>query len=217
MNIGILLAAGASDRFDNPISKVLYKFHNKPIIKYSTDILCEYLDEVIIVTNKDCSKNVGKLFVKNKKIKIVVNHLEKRLDSIKIGLDFITSCHGDSSSNILIHDAARPFISSQMIEALLVSANSYPYSQYYLELVNGLVQKTINDYTVVDREKYIELCTPQIIEYHLFNFLFRKYIYPKNRVSCEILPILNRFNIASNLIQGSQRYLRKITTTDDMY
>lgn len=217
MNIGILLAAGISGRFGGPVSKVLCKLHNKPIIKHSTDILCKYLDNVVVVTNKDCSRDIKKLFLKNKKIKVLVNHLGTRLDSIKVGLDFIASYDSDGISNVLIHDAARPFITPQTIEALLVSANSCSYSQYYLKLVNGLVQKTMESYDVVDREKYIELCTPQIIEYHLFNFLFRKYIYPKNRISCEILPLLNKFNISFNLIEGNQRYLRKITTIDDVY
>jgi len=56
-----------------------------------------------------------------------------------------------------------------------------------------------------------------ICESYIFNFLFKKYIYPKNRLSYEILPILNKFNIPFSLIQGDQRHLRKITTMNDVY
>lgn len=214
MNIGIILAAGKSIRFHHASHKLLYKLNNKPIIKYSTDILCKYLDQVIIITNSSCRPKIRKLFGKNKQIKILTNDIDTRLESIKTGLDFIK--REDSPSKVLIHDAARPFITQRMVENLLLCSDSYQHAQYYLKLVNGLVQKTIDGYDVADRDQYIELCTPQIIEYHLFNFLFRKYIYPEDRISCEILPLLNRFNISNHLIEGNNRYLRKISTLEDV-
>ena len=141
--------------------------------------------------------------------------MDNRLDSIKTGLDYLKGT--DTTSNILIHDAARPYIVPEMIESLLDNCQKYQYVQYYLNLIDGLVIKTTTGYDVVERSKYLQLCTPQIVDYHLFNFLFRKYIYPKNRLSCEALPLLNKFNVQFNLIEGNHRYLRKITTLEDIY
>ena len=213
MNTGIVLAAGNSSRFNNKISKILYKLNNKPIIKYSTDLLSQYLDQIIVVVNSKDYKVVKKLL--SKKIAIVVNDMDNRLDSIKTGLDYLKGT--DTTSNILIHDAARPYIVPEMIESLLDNCQKYQYVQYYLNLIDGLVIKTTTGYDVVERSKYLQLCTPQIVDYHLFNFLFRKYIYPKNRLSCEALPLLNKFNVQFNLIEGNHRYLRKITTLEDIY
>ena len=213
MNTGIVLAAGNSSRFNNKISKILYKLNNKPIIKYSTDLLSQYLDQIIVVVNSKDYKAVKKLL--SKKIAIVVNDVDNRLDSIKTGLDYLKGT--DTTSNILIHDAARPYIVPEMIESLLDNCQKYQYVQYYLNLIDGLVIKTTTGYDVVERSKYLQLCTPQIVDYHLFNFLFRKYIYPKNRLSCEALPLLNKFNVQFNLIEGNHRYLRKITTLEDIY
>ena len=213
MNTGIVLAAGNSSRFNNKISKILYKLNNKPIIKYSTDLLSQYLDQIIVVVNSKDYKVVKKLL--SKKIAIVVNDMDNRLDSIKTGLDYLKGT--DTTSNILIHDAARPYIVPEMIESLLDNCQKYQYVQYYLNLIDGLVIKTTTGYDVVERSKYLQLCTPQIVDYHLFNFLFRKYIYPKNRLSCEALPLLNKFNVQFNLIEGNHRYLRKITALEDIY
>jgi 2-C-methyl-D-erythritol 4-phosphate cytidylyltransferase len=213
MNTAIILAAGNSSRFNCKISKILYKLNNKPIIKYSTDLLSQYLDQIIVVVNSKDYKIVKKLL--SKKIAIVVNDVDNRLDSIKTGLDYLK--HTDTTSNILIHDAARPYIVPEMIESLLDNCQKYQYVQYYLNLIDGLVIKTTTGYDVVERSKYLQLCTPQIVDYHLFNFLFRKYIYPKNRLSCEALPLLNKFNVQFNLIEGNHRYLRKITTLEDIY
>jgi hypothetical protein len=114
-------------------------------------------------------------------------------------------------------DFVNYYSASNNIKELVEKSKTHMYSQYYLKLTNGLVEKNINGYDVVDRNKYIELCTPKIIDYHLFNFLFNKYIYPKNRITCEVLPLMSKFNITHCLIEGSNKYLRKITTMDDIY
>jgi len=98
-----------------------------------------------------------------------------------------------------------------------VSSQSYLYSQYYLNMINGLAIRDNNSYHIVDRSNYIETCNPLIIDYLLFNFLFARYIYPKDRISCEILPVINKFNIPYNLIEGDRRLLRKVTTVNDIY
>jgi 2-C-methyl-D-erythritol 4-phosphate cytidylyltransferase len=213
MNTGIVLAAGNSSRFGGKISKILYKINSQPLIKCSTDLLSKYLDKIIVVVNSKDYTKVKKIL--SKKTILVVNDIDNRLDSIKAGLDALKNT--DTISNLLIHDAARPYITPEMIKTLLENTQKYQFTQYYLKIVDGLVIKTTTGYDVVDRDIYLQLCTPQIIDYHLFNFLFKKYIYPKNRLSYEILPILNKFNIPFSLIQGDQRHLRKITTMNDVY
>ena len=44
MNIGVILAAGKSSRFDNSIPKQLFPINNKPLINHSIDILTQTLD-----------------------------------------------------------------------------------------------------------------------------------------------------------------------------
>ena len=210
MNIGILLAAGKSSRFNSKIPKQLYKINEKPIISYSFEAMKDCLDDILIVTNSSCYKKIKSIYPKTK---IVINNKDCRLESLKIAINNIK---GDVE-NIVIHDVARPYINSNNIKELLEKSKTHMYSQYYLKLTNGLVEKNTNGYDVVDRNKYIELCTPKIIDYHLFKFLFDKYIYPKNRITCEVLPLMNKFNIKHCLIEGSNRYLRKITTVDDIY
>ena len=56
-------------------------------------------------------------------------------------------------------------------------------------MVNGLVVKK-EKYEVVDRDKYIELCTPQMINFDLFKEVFYKYMYKKEE--CEFLPIADK-------------------------
>jgi len=205
MNIGIILAAGNSTRFDNETPKQLYLIDDKPIINHSIDILNQCLDEVIIVTNTYCSDKIKTRHT------ILINDIDNRIESIKVALDYI----GDKKyNNILIHDSARPFITTDMISELLESSKTYQHSQYYLELVNGLVRKNEIGWEVAPREDFIELCSPQITDFETFKYIFTNYIETKK--DCEILPIICELKYNHNLIKGSSKYLRKITTTDDI-
>lgn len=204
MNIGIILAAGISSRFNQNVQKQLFEIDGKPVVNHSIDTM-QFLDDLIIVTNSNCQINA--------KNKILINDINCRLESIKVALDYL----GDKkNTNIIIHDAARPFVPKNYFEQLIDSNKNFLYSHYCLKLVNGLARKTESGYEIVDRDQFIELCTPQIVDFGLYNFIFRKYMMQPNRVSWEILPIMDHLKIKYNLIEGSIKYLRKITTTEDI-
>jgi len=148
MNTGIVLAAGNSSRFGGKISKILYKINSQPLIKCSTDLLSKYLDKIIVVVNSKDYTKVKKIL--SKKTILVVNDIDNRLDSIKAGLDALKNT--DTISNLLIHDAARPYITPEMIKTLLENTQKYQFTQYYLKIVDGLVIKTTTGYDVVDRD-----------------------------------------------------------------
>jgi 2-C-methyl-D-erythritol 4-phosphate cytidylyltransferase len=202
MNIGIILAAGKSTRFDSEIPKQLYPIDGKPMIQHSIDLLSKHLDKVIIVTNSECSDKING--------DVIINDVDSRLESIKVALDQIDNC-----KNILIHDAARPYVTESMIQSLLISSKTNLHSQFYLPMVNGLAKYTPFGYQTPDRKDFIELCSPQITDFDIFKSIFKKYI--EKGEECEVLPVISRFEFRYNLIQGHYRYLRKITTLEDIF
>ena len=115
-------------------------------------------------------------------------------------------------SNVVVHDAARPFIRQGEIRELIDASRRCLYAQFHLKLLNGLLMKGEEGYEVVDREKYIELVTPMIIDYRLAISLFENNLTNEN---CEIIPFLEKMKINYELLEGS-RFLRKITTIDDL-
>ena len=110
MNVGVILAAGRSSRFNDSSPKQLYPLHGKPIINYSIDVLSKNLDEVIIVSNSDFKSKIQTSKT------ILVNDVDDRLQSIKVALDYLKPL---KPTNILIHDAARPYITNFTIQKLL--------------------------------------------------------------------------------------------------
>ena len=116
MNVGVILAAGNSSRFQNEVPKQLYSINNKPIINHSIDILSQSLDEVIIVTNTYCYDKIKTDHT------ILINDVDDRIESIKVALDYIGN---KKYKNIIIHDSARPFITTNHINDLLESSKKY--------------------------------------------------------------------------------------------
>ena len=209
MNTGIILAAGNSTRFNQATPKQLYKIDNKPMLWYSIYAM-SILDEIIIVTNSKCAKAIKEQVKQTPTLKLVTNNKDCRLASIKTAVIHTNN----SSKNIIIHDAARPHINRTHIKTLLKSSKKYAYSQYCLRLTNGLIKQNETGIECLDRDQYIELCTPIIADYNLFKFIFNTYI-GKNHY--EVLSIIDSFKIPYNLIEGSNRHLRKVTTIDDVY
>jgi 2-C-methyl-D-erythritol 4-phosphate cytidylyltransferase len=205
MNVGIILAAGKSTRFESENPKQLHEINGLPIVNHSINTLSSTLDEVIIITNTHCLEKI------HTDKKILVNDIDDRILSIKTGIDYLK---GSKWDNIVIHDAARPFITKETINQLIISQKDHVHSQYYLPLVNGLAKLNKEGvWEIPDRDKHIQLCSPQITKFDLFLDLFQDYIETKKE--CEILTIVSTLRMGFNLILGDKN-IRKVTNYGDL-
>jgi 2-C-methyl-D-erythritol 4-phosphate cytidylyltransferase len=196
MNICILLAAGTSSRFGS--SKQLFILSSgKNILETCIETLLQVVDKIIVVTNEVLSN-------KNRKVICVTNSINCRLKSIEAGLHYIDTHYSLSTRKVIIHDVARPFITIDHISNLLHSKKILV--QYYLKLTNGLIYKGIE---CVNRDDYMELCTPLCIEYKTCRLLCKKGV-PYEFIS-------GLLQEEYQLIPSSYKYLRKITTVNDIY
>lgn len=209
----ILLAAGTSSRFNANKSKQLYEIDNKPIISYSIDLFSKY-SNVIIVTNSKCYDEIYSLY---NQFVILINDINDRIESINTGITYINKSN-INKSNIIIHDVARPFVCDQYIKKIIKLIPKYNYIQYVIKINNGLFK--LNNYIneSINRDDFVELCTPLCINIDVFNYIWNNFIYKKN-ITCEFLYILNLLighsDYKYKLLYGENTYLRKITTFTD--
>ena len=211
VNVGILLAGGLSTRFDNEKPKQLYEINNKPSFMYSVEALVTILDRIVIVTNSKCYDMIKKSVKIYKNVTVLKNDINCRLESISTGLTYFRNNKCNTIQNIIIHDSARCFVTKDHFEKLI---NKHIYSQYYLKLINGLIQNTIcGD---IDRADYMELSTPLSINFKLADFIFTNYIVSQHRITYEFITILKLLKIQCNMIEGHNSFLKKITTIEDI-
>ncbi len=218
-NIGIILAAGNSSRFilsnENTLKelKQLYLLNNKPIINYSIDAFLDtkIIDLIIIVTNTKCYNQMIKSEIKQETENIIylINDIDCRFTSINIAIDYINNNKINENLKLIIHDSARPYIKSEHIKLLIDTNDSNVYSQYYLKLVNGLMNIETQEF--VNRDNYIEICTPLCINYNVLNKI------NKNKTKYyEFIPLIKELGLKYKLIEGHMSFLRKITTFKDL-
>lgn len=218
LNVGILLCGGFGSRFSSDILKQMYIIDNLPIFAHSLKILLNTLDSVVIVVNTICFNDIKKITetLDTARIHIVINDDGDRLESIYTAICFIKN--NLTAHNIVIHDGARPFIKQEHILNLLSKMDDkILYAQYYFNLVNGLLKKNNEgNYEEVDRTEFIEICTPICANFELYEFLFSNYLKKENRICWELIPLLDKFKIKYELIEGNYKYMRKITTLKDV-
>jgi 2-C-methyl-D-erythritol 4-phosphate cytidylyltransferase len=214
INIGLILAGGTSTRFGGEIPKQLYLYKNIPLIKYSIESIINQVNYIIIIVNSQCYTQIKNIIdnelYSNTKIYLIINDINCRLESIGCGLAYIKK-NFNNVKFVVIHDSARPFIPSEYIENMISNTNYY--SQYGLKLTNGLMD---NLYNTLDRDKYIELCSPICINFELSKIIYDNFINSSNRNVHEFIDILKILKIPIQIFYGKYSLLKKITYSDDL-
>lgn len=115
MNSAIILGAGRGSRMKAPINKQYMKIKGKEIIRWSIEAFLnsKKTDEIIIVVANGEEDEIKRLLTREEEkfIKIVVGG-QRRQDSVYKGL----LAMNDNKGSVLIHDGARPLISSETID-----------------------------------------------------------------------------------------------------
>ena len=118
----IILAGGAGERFERDIPKQFMKVAGRRVIEYTLESFqkCAKIDEIIIVNHSSYMDHVLDLVKKNMfdQVKQIVIGGGTRQESSYIGLN---SCN-DKTTHVLLHDAARPFISEKIIEETIAGS-----------------------------------------------------------------------------------------------
>ena len=114
-NYFIILASGQSKRFNSSKPKQYIIYKNKPLFDHSVEkaLASKLFKKIILVVNN--KKQIKKKFSKSV---IIINGGKERSDSSLIALKYIKKF---KPSNVLIHDAARPNFSLQLIKNLVKS------------------------------------------------------------------------------------------------
>ena len=121
-NIALILAAGRGHRFGDKLPKQYQTLFGLKVLSYSlrTFLQCPMINAVRVVIHPDdleLYKNVINdvdLDLRKEKLLSHVNGGATRQDSVLQGLESLLDM---SANNVLIHDSARPLVSSEIIES----------------------------------------------------------------------------------------------------
>jgi len=210
----IIVAAGKGRRFGRKVSKAILKLNSRPVIAYALAVFNAHpqVKEIIVVGNSGnipALRNIIKREKIAKHIKIVPGGKERR-DSVAQGLQAVDP----QADFILIHDAARPFITKSLVSSLVKETRkmgaaiaAVPVKATIKKVQSGLVvEKTLN------RKSLWEIQTPQVFKRGLILKAYKKF---KHMPATDDAMLVERLGAKVNVVLGSYSNI-KITTPEDL-
>lgn len=181
-NIAIILAGGKGERLGLGKPKQFLKFAGKMCLEHVIDIFYYHkkIDLIIIVINakwQEIPKNIIKSY-KDKKIVLVeggdtrnystynaLEYLSKNIDSIESKDDI----------NLIIHDAARPLVSKQIIDNCLEALQTHKAIDTAIPAIDTIIEAKNNIIdSIPKRDNLYYGQTPQCFKYKILKDAYKK-------------------------------------------
>ena len=206
MNSVLIVAAGQGKRIGGNTPKQFIKLNGKTVLSYSIDTFksIKEISEIIIVTSKDWVPSLSSIY---KDCKIVVGG-DTRRKSVKKG---VRAC-SNNTENILIHDAARPFITKKIINDCLTLLTDNDISVPLINTHDTLLN--INDeIKYLNRESIKGIQTPQCFKMKKLKIALKLNYDSTDEISL----FLKKFpNTKIGFTKGSKLNF-KVTNKDDLF
>lgn len=212
----IIVAAGQGKRFGSP-DKVFVEIENKPIIMFSIQVfeILDFIDDIWIVTRKDAIEKTEKIIknFKNKKIKKIIEGGRERQDSVYNALKALDK----DTDIVLVHDAARPLVSRQLVKRVFEAMNSeidgvIPVVEL-TDTIKWIKNKNIIGGTL-NRSILRAVQTPQAFWFKKLLEVYEK-AYEEGIYGTDDAFLIERYGGKVVAIQGDERNI-KITKKDDL-
>jgi 2-C-methyl-D-erythritol 4-phosphate cytidylyltransferase/2-C-methyl-D-erythritol 2,4-cyclodiphosphate synthase len=204
-NYFIILASGQSKRFNSNKLKQYIIYKNKPLFEHSIEkaLTSKLFKKIILVVNN--KKQINKKFSKNV---VIIKGGKERSDSSLIGLEYIKKF---KPSNVLIHDAARPNFSLQLLKNLVRSLKKNKAVIPTVNTKDSIKYKVKKQLFNLNRDHSFSTQTPQAFR---FNDLYNLSIKQKIKIQDEATLFIEN-NLKVKFIKGENSN-NKITYKEDI-
>ncbi len=213
-NDAIIVAAGSGSRLGHPLPKAFVPLREKPILYYSLVRFASHpeVSSVILVVAEemiDKTRSFLKTIPELKDRVSIVAGGDERWKSVRNGV------LKSDAEWVLIHDAARPFVSDKVIDSVLKMS-----SKYVCAITATSVVDTLRTFqgdktgTTVDRSSVIRVGTPQLLKRKLLLGAFDDESV-MNPPPTDEASLMERKGVATGIAMGDPLNF-KITTPADM-
>jgi len=208
----IIPAAGVGRRFNDKIKKQYYEINGKPILYYTLkNLYLSYnFNSFIIGCNLDDNEFILSILnmVGLKNYKLVKGGSERFYT--------VYNCAISSSAEyVLIHDAVRPFINSDIVDRLLKRLKDFDAVICGLKVRDTLkIVENNKIVKTVDRERYFLAHTPQVFKREKLIKGFEN-IFEKNIFVTDEAQVMEEIGESVGIVESDIRNL-KITYSDDI-
>lgn len=223
MNIALVVAAGSGSRMQNldkPKQFLLIK--GKPLFIFSLEAFQtnDKIDAIVVVTSEDYLdkvKNWCDQFAISK-CKAVVKGGKTRQESVYNGLLKVKELAKNIDDDIvLIHDAARPLVSQEIIDFNVACAHVRGACTTVITASDTII-RSLNDTTINDVPNRKELYQSQTPQSFRISLILKAHEYAKNNKLLDVTDdaqLVLSCGHEVHLVKGEKTNF-KITTADDL-
>ena len=216
MNVALIVAGGKGKRVGLDIPKQFVLVNDKPLLIYTIEAFANHkdIDDIILVVPKDYRDEaigyIGRYALP--KITTVVIGGETRQESVKNGLDEIKRKGIQDDDIILIHDAARPMVSEDVITENVRFARSYGAVMTALPSVDTVIKGNDIIDEFLNRN---EICFEQTPASFMFKIIYEAHEKAKGNDASDDCVLVKDNGIDIHIVKGNRNNF-KITTREDL-
>ena len=161
MTVALIMAAGKGVRAGGDLPKQYSQLGGKSLVAHSVDAFLAHrlIDAVYVVVGEGQTALLDKALMGRAIAGAVIGGTDRH-DSVRLGLEAVASAR-----YVLIHDAARPLLSSAVIDRLLNALNTADGAVPTLPVVDTLARIGDGLGETIDRNAIARVQTPQAFGY----------------------------------------------------
>ena len=216
-NYAIILASGSSNRFGDKIPKQFIKIDGETILEKSIKAfeVNDNITDIIVITNPDYIEFTQKLLGdKFKKLRQIHVGGKTRQESSSIGVDLVD----DDDANILIHDAARPFVTQKIINDCVGALKENSAVGVAINSNDTIIKLDDDGYIqeIPQRSSLRRIQTPQCFKAQLIKEAHNKAKNEKDIVVTDDCGLILHFKLAKIFIIDGDECNIKVTHKSDL-
>lgn len=211
----IVAAGGSGTRMGADVNKLFLKFADISVIVHTLKALqtCKEIDEIIISAKEDEIIKISEMVsgYSLTKVKTIVKGGKTRGESVLSAAREVSS----DADFVMIHDGARPLVTDKILTETIKSAQKHGAAACGVKpkctlkaIDNGFIKDT------VDREKTVEIQTPQVFKKELFDTMYSQSIDVINSATDDCV-LAEKTGVKIAITEGSYKNI-KITTPEDI-
>jgi 2-C-methyl-D-erythritol 4-phosphate cytidylyltransferase len=207
----IIAAGGTGKRMSNALPKQFIDINGKPIIIYTIEAFLQALPDcrIILALHPDWINywnTLKEIWLKATDICISEGGAE-RFHSVQQALTKV-----QPNSIVLIHDAARPMVSKELILRVVQACETKAAVVPVIPIVESMRRIIADENVVVNRNEYVLIQTPQCFKSELLQSAYSQEYKPE---FTDDASVVESTGTKIHLIAGERKNI-KITTSEDL-
>jgi 2-C-methyl-D-erythritol 4-phosphate cytidylyltransferase len=216
MNIGVILAGGKGLRMGGTVPKQILPLGHKPVIAWSVDTFHKTgeIDKIIIVSEKNLLSRMKEFFPSENYPKILsfIEGGDERSDS---SYNAIISGNFGDDDIFLFHDAARPFVTMEIITGMINKVRETGACGTYIPSSDtiAIIKNSFID-SIPERREVFAAQTPQGFRYGIIKQAHELQKKVKNHGITDDVSLVINMGKSVSVTDGSPLNIKITTDTD---